>query len=273
MAIGAGLDAAIVNPYDDEMTASVAAASLFAGRDPGCRTFISQMQPPEEGEESKEAAPLTTLDKIKHAIIEGDKESIEMLTQQALNEGNEAMSLFVDVMSPAIRRLGDLFAQRKKFIPHLVAAADTMKQGVAVLDPILQKEKAGDKGKGTIVFATVKGDIHDIGKNICIIMLENFGFNVIDLGRNVPMEEIVKAAKENEADIIALSALMTTTMTQMKIVIDEAKEISLPSKIMVGGAVVTQSFASEIGADAYCKDVGQVAEISERLVAAVVNGE
>ncbi|MBI4828579.1 MAG: cobalamin B12-binding domain-containing protein [Nitrospinae bacterium] len=201
-----------------------------------------------------------------HAITEGDKDSIEPLTRQALAEGHDPMALFMDVMTPAIRHLGDLFAQRKKFIPHLVAAADAMKRGVAILDPLLAASGAR-KDKGTIVFATVKGDIHDIGKNICVIMLSNFGYNVVDLGKNVPVEDILAAAKQNKAHIIALSALMTTTMTQMKVVVDEVKARALPYKVMVGGAVVTHTFAEEIGADGYGRDVGDIAQVTANVMA------
>jgi len=172
-------------------------------------------------------------------------------------------------MTPAIRHLGDLFAQRKKFIPHLVSAADTMKRGVAVLDPLLKKGGA-KQSKGTIVFATVKGDIHDIGKNVCVIMLSNFGYNVVDLGKNIPAEEIFAAAKEHGADIIALSALMTTTMMQMKTVIDEVRAKDMPYKVMIGGAVVNKSFADEIGADAYGKDVGDVVSVTDGLMSSIV---
>ncbi|MBF0293157.1 MAG: dihydropteroate synthase, partial [Nitrospinae bacterium] len=268
--MGAGLDAAIVNPYDDDMTRAVAAGSLFSGRDPGCRVYIDMAQEKEAqaAAGTEPAAPKTTPEKIAAAIVEGDKDGIEALTRQAVAEGFDAMELFTGYMTPAIRHLGDLFAQRKKFIPHLVAAADAMKRGVAVLDPILKKRDSGPP-KGTIVFATVKGDIHDIGKNVCVIMLSNFGYAVHDLGRNVPAEDILKAAQEHGADIIALSALMTTTMMQMKTVVDEVKSRKLPYKVMVGGAVVTQSFATEIGADAYGKDVGDVVPVTERLMAMI----
>lgn len=265
MAMGAGLDAAIVNPMSEEINRTVAAASLFSGRDPGCRVYIDMM---EEGASAAAApaAPATTIGKIGYAITEGDKDSIEPLTRQALAEGHDPMALFMDVMTPAIRHLGDLFAQRKKFIPHLVAAADAMKRGVAILDPLLAASGAR-KDKGTIVFATVKGDIHDIGKNICVIMLSNFGYNVVDLGKNVPVEDILAAAKQSKAHIIALSALMTTTMTQMKVVVDEVKARALPHKVMVGGAVVTHAFAEEIGADGYGRDVGDIAQVTANVMA------
>ena len=176
--------------------------------------------------------------------------------------------IFVEVMTPAIRKLGDLFGARQKFIPHLIAGADTMKKGVEVLQPLLEA-KGPTEPKGTIVFATVKGDIHDIGKNICILMLRNFGYRVVDLGRNVPIETILETAEREKAQILALSALMTTTMIQMTVAVDAVRERNLPYKIMVGGAVVTPKFSAEIGADGYGKDVGEVVPLTEKILAAL----
>ncbi len=271
MAVAAGLDAAIMSPYDVELKHALSAASLFAGRDPECRRFISvQMQLDAEEKSAasiaEEAArPRSTEDRIYEAVVEGDRDSIERLVNQALGEGSDPFHLFVDIMTPAIRHLGDLFGARKKFIPHLVAAADTMKKGVAILTPLLEASGQIER-KGTIVMATVKGDIHDIGKSVCAIMLRNFGFVVHDLGRNVPMETILAAAKEHEADIIGLSALMTTTMMQMKVVSDAVKARGFSYKVLVGGAVVTPRFATEIGADGYSKDVGDCVSAAEALV-------
>ena len=177
------------------------------------------------------------------------------------------MDLFMNVMTPAIRYLGDLFAARIKFIPHLISAADAMKTGVEILEPLLIAARKADGGeKGAIVFATVKGDIHDIGKNICILMLRNFGYDVVDLGRNVDAELILKTAIEKKAQVIALSALMTTTMMQMKVVIDAVKEKRLNCKVVIGGAVVTPDFAREIQADGYSTDVGTVVSEMERVL-------
>ena len=144
-----------------------------------------------------------------------------------------------------------------------------MKAGVAVLEPLLIKAReasgAGDN-KGTVIFATVKGDIHDIGKNICVLMLRNFGFKVIDLGRNVESELIIETAIKEKAQVVALSALMTTTMMQMKVVIDAVKERKLPFKVLIGGAVVTPDFAKEIMADGFSTDVGTVVSEVERVI-------
>ncbi len=281
MAIGAGLDGAICDPYDPLLHQTVAAASLFSGRDPECRVFIKKAEgwtplvpsgnTPASQSGSQQAAgtspegPLSTAQKIERAIIEGEREAITPLVNQALSEGTPPFSVFVDIMTPAIRKLGDLFGQRLKFIPHLIAGADTMKKGVEVLQPHLEA-KGPTEPKGTIVFATVKGDIHDIGKNICILMLRNFGYRVLDLGRNVPLDVILDTAEKEKAQIVALSALMTTTMIQMKIAIDTIQERKLPFKVIVGGAVVTPKFAKEIKADGYGKDVGEVVPLTERVL-------
>ena len=140
---------------------------------------------------------------------------------------------------------------------------------MALLEPHLIKARLASSGKakGTVIFATVKGDIHDIGKNICILMLRNFGFEVVDLGRNVDPELILTTAVEKKASVIALSALMTTTMIQMKVIIDAVKSRSLPFKVVIGGAVVTPEFAREIQADGYSTDVGTVVSEIEKVLA------
>jgi len=202
-------------------------------------------------------------------IVEGRKEKIESDIKQFLQtRSNESFELFLNVMTPGIRYLGELFGQRKRFIPHLVAAAEAMKMGVVHLEPFLARA-AGGKKMGTVIFATVKGDIHDIGKNICVLMLRNFGYNVIDLGRNIPMEDIFTAARKHEAEVIALSALMTTTMIQMKLLIEENRKHGYGFRVVVGGAPVTPEFASEIGADGHSEDVGGIVPMTERLFSAL----
>lgn len=272
MAIGYGLDAAIVNPYDLYMHQAVSAASLFAGRDLECRRYIAYQETfkqvkGEEAEIKKDVVKTerTTEEKIFDAVVEGDRDGIVAHVKKGIEEGVEPGAIFLNIMTPAIRHLGDLFAERKKFIPHLVASAEAMKRGVDILIPFMEEEK-GLKKKGTIVMATVKGDIHDLGKNICCMMLRNFAFEVIDLGKNVPCEDILGAAEKYHADIIGLSALMTTTMMQMKVVRDAVHERALSYRIMIGGAVTTQKFADQIGVDGYARDVGDVANVAERLL-------
>jgi len=292
-AIAAGLDSAICNAVDPLLKETVASASLFAGRDPGCRRYID-MAVPLEAQRKRDQAMLDaakagqllnvatpggdeargeagagkvkgTKDLIWDAVVEGDKDGVPGLVRRALAEGTDPFVIFLEVLTPAIRHLGDLFGAGKKFIPHLIASADAMKAGVAVLMPLLEASGNIEK-KGTVILATVKGDIHDIGKNIVGLMLRNFGFDVHDLGRNVPLEDILAAAREHKAQIIGLSALMTTTMMRMKDVIDAVRVQGLPHVVMIGGAVTTPSFAEEIHADGYGKDVGDVVAIAERML-------
>ncbi|MDC3983233.1 homocysteine S-methyltransferase family protein [Polyangium jinanense] len=293
-AIAAGLDSAICNAVDPLLKETVAAASLFAGRDAGCRRYID-MAVPLEAQRKRDQAMLDaakagqllnvatpggdepkgeagagkakgTRDLLWDAVVEGDKDGVPGLVKRGLAEGLDPFDIFLNVLTPAIRHLGDLFGTGKKFIPHLIASADAMKAGVAVLMPLLEASGNVEK-KGTVILATVKGDIHDIGKNIVGLMLRNFGFDVHDLGRNVPLEDILAAAREHKAQIIGLSALMTTTMMRMKDVIDAVRGQGLPHVVMIGGAVTTPSFAEEIRADGYGKDVGDVVAIAERMLA------
>jgi 5-methyltetrahydrofolate--homocysteine methyltransferase len=269
MAMGFGLDAAILDPLDEGLHQSILAASLFSGRDPACRVYLSRMQDAKTkaGEAlSPPSEPKETKDKIYRAVFEGDKERIGSLVKQGLQEGLGALWILTDVMTPAIRALGDLFGLGKKFLPHLILSADAMRKGVEVLEPVLEKDREASRAKARVVFATVKGDIHDIGKNLCCLMLRNFGFEVIDLGRNVPTSKIIEAAKKNQAAIIGLSALMTTTMLEMRNVIEQVHEEGLFVKVMVGGAAVTQRFAQEIHADGYGKDVSEVVTLTESLL-------
>jgi 5-methyltetrahydrofolate--homocysteine methyltransferase len=167
---------------------------------------------------------------------------------------------------PAINEVGDLFDKGKYFLPQLISGAEAMKLSIGYLEPLLQKGADSGNKLPSIVIATVHGDIHDIGKNLVALMLKNYGFNVIDLGKDVPKEEIIKAAKENNASIIALSALMTTTMKEMKNVVDLAKKEDVSSKIIIGGAVVTQDYADEIGADGYSSDAADAVRVVKQIL-------
>lgn len=169
------------------------------------------------------------------------------------------------VLLPAINQVGELFDKGKYFLPQLIASAEAMKTSIEILEPLLLQETEG-QDKPVVVIATVEGDIHDIGKNLVALMLKNHGFQVIDLGKDVPKEEIVRAAKENNARIIALSALMTTTMQRMKEVIVYARQQGVDAKIMVGGAVITRDYAEQIGADGYSADAAEAVKIAKSLV-------
>ncbi len=169
------------------------------------------------------------------------------------------------MLLPAINRVGELFDSGVYFLPQLIGSAEAMKNSIEVLEPLLGRESDASEMQ-TVVIATVEGDIHDIGKNLVALMLKNHGFRVIDLGKDVPAEEIIRAAKENNAGIIALSALMTTTMQRMREVIECARRERLAAKIMIGGAVITREYADEIGADGYSRDAAEAVRVAKRLV-------
>ena len=186
-------------------------------------------------------------------------------TKQALEEGHAAKAILDDILLPAINEVGELFDKGKYFLPQLIASAEAMKASIEYLEPVLAKDRS-DQEMATVVIATVEGDIHDIGKNLVALMLKNYGFRVIDLGKDVPKEKIIEAAKEHHAQVIALSALMTTTMQQMQHVIDYAREQQIDAKIIVGGAVITQEYADEIGADGYSRDAADAVKLTKRIL-------
>lgn len=201
---------------------------------------------------------------LHNAVLKGNRNGIAKLTQAALDAGEAPDYLLNTVLLPAINLVGEYFDKGKYFLPQLIASAEAMKNSIAVLEPLLL-QKTEDLNKPVVVIATVEGDIHDIGKNLVALMLKNYGFQVIDLGKDVPAETILQTAREHNAQIIALSALMTTTMQRMKEVIAKAKETGVSSKVMIGGAVITQEYADEIGADGYSKDAADAVKLAKRL--------
>ncbi|MDE6740286.1 MAG: corrinoid protein [Lachnospiraceae bacterium] len=204
-------------------------------------------------------------DKLYADVLKGNGASIVEDTKKALSEGHEAKELLDDILLKAINEVGELFDKGKYFLPQLIASAEAMKASIEYLEPLLATGSSEEE-MPTVVIATVEGDIHDIGKNLVALMLKNYGFRVIDLGKDVPKEKIIEAAKEHHAQVIALSALMTTTMQQMKHVIDYAKDNKTDAKIIVGGAVITQEYADEIGADGYSKDAAEAVKLTKRIL-------
>lgn len=201
---------------------------------------------------------------LSDAVLKGNRGGIAEITRQALAAGEEPSELLNEALLPAINIVGDYFDKGKYFLPQLIASAEAMKNSIEVLEPLLLQETHG-KDMPVVIIATVEGDIHDIGKNLVALMLKNYGFQVIDLGKDVPKEQIIATAKEHNAQIIALSALMTTTMQRMREVIALAKEEHLDTKIMVGGAVITQEYAAEIGADGYSTDAADAVKLAQKL--------
>ena len=267
MAMEAGLDAAIINPHNSLMMDAYHAALVLTGRDSRAERFIKRHSQKTEvrGErlEVKEE-PKTIKEKLKQAIIDGDEEGIAALVEEALKEGWEPLTISNEGLIPGLEEVGRLFNRNIYFLPQVMQSADTMKRAFERL----KKEIKGRKvpGIGKVLMATVEGDIHDIGKNIVSTLLENHGFEVIDLGKNVPVDRIVEEAVKNKVDVVGLSALMTTTVMEMDNVLKRLKSKGVPVLTMVGGAVVNQEFADKIGASGYAKDALEAVEKIKKLV-------
>jgi len=203
---------------------------------------------------------------IYQAILGFDEEKVKALTSAEIDAGTDIDSILNDGMIAAMDEVGKQFSEGILFVPEMLMAAQAMKAGLEILKPHLSGDSA--MSRGTVVIGTVKGDLHDIGKNLTAMMLEGAGFNIIDLGADVDVEKFVASARENNADVVALSALLTTTMPSMEATIAALKEAALTVKTIIGGAPVTQAFADQIGADGYSDDAPGGVELVRKLVAA-----
>jgi len=218
---------------------------------------------------------MADLKAIQEALIYGKREELVELVKKALDEGIDASDLFRNTLSPAWGVVMEKFKNNEFYVPELLIAgramsnakeADTKPGAMDILMPYMMT--SGFEPIGTAVIGTVKGDLHDIGKNLVSMMLNGAGFNVVDLTIDVDAEKYVAAAKENNAQLVCLSALLTTTMPQMKTVIDALKEAAVACKVMIGGAPVTQSYADEVGADGYAPDAASAVAKAKELLAA-----
>ena len=208
------------------------------------------------------------MEKLRDAILTGDAKAAHALTQEALAEGIEPMALINESMIPAMDEVGRLFEAEEYFVPELLLSARAMKAAMELLRPLLAATGARPAGK--VVIGTVRGDLHDIGKNLVAVLLEGGGFEVIDLGADVPPQKFIEAIQQSDANIVGLSALLTVTMPMMKTIIDALAEAGLRDKVkvMVGGAPVTQQFADRIGADGYGESAIAAVTLARRFVAA-----
>lgn len=283
IAISQGLTMAIANPSQDLLMHSVFAAELLMDKPEAGTGYIDRVTSHKvsvvNGEVNADAVVLKTGsngensingnilndDLVFEAVVKGRQNKIEELVKDVLKTGRKAQDIIDRSLIPAINHVGVLFDKQVYFLPQLISSAKTMEKGIAVLEPLLAENKSKEP-LGTIVIATVEHDIHDIGKNLVALMLRNYGYNVIDLGKDVPAEKIVDTAVAEKADIIGLSALMTTTMMEMKKVTALVSEKYPSCKVIIGGAVITQGFADEIGADGYSKDAQEAVVLVERLL-------
>jgi 5-methyltetrahydrofolate--homocysteine methyltransferase len=203
---------------------------------------------------------------IFKAVLAYDEAQAKTLTQAEIDAGTDVETILNGGLIKAMDDVGKKFSEGDLFVPEMLMAAQAMKAGLAVLKPHLASDSAANKG--TVVIGTVKGDLHDIGKNLVAMMMEGAGFNVIDLGVDVAAAKFVAAAKENGAAVVALSALLTTTMPAMEATVSAIKEAGLATKTIIGGAPVTQAYADQIGADGYSDDAPGAVELARSLQAA-----
>jgi len=263
LALGNGLDSAIANPLDNRIMETLLAGALLTGRDPGARNYLAaagQSTPHAQTRIKTQEASLTSL---QACIFSGQREPIPGMIEELLAK-HDTMTIINQGIVPPLEKMGDLFAQGEAFLPQLMLAGDAAR---SAFEHLKSKLPAGSIAtQGTVVIGTVQGDIHDIGKNIVSALLENHGFRVIDLGKNVAPELFVSTAQREKAQIIALSALMTTTAPGMAQVIKQVRQAGLACKILVGGAVVTPDYARQIGADGYGKDAVEAVRVALSLL-------
>lgn len=270
MAIAHGLTMAIANPSQAMLMNAAFASDLLLNKDEADVRYIERMNT------HATSVVVTAVNKnngertdqgqtpVCEAVMKGNKERIIERVEAEMQKGITPEAVIDTMLIPAINEVGELFNKKIYFLPQLIASAEAMERAIQYLEPKLERKNASEE-MPTIVIATVEGDIHDIGKNLVALMLRNYGYRVLDLGKDVPKEEIIETAVKEGASIIALSALMTTTMMRMKDVVEYAKEKKVEARIMVGGAVITQSFAEEIGADGYSKDAAEAVKLAGRL--------
>lgn len=280
MAIQQGLTMAIANPSQDLLMNAAFASDLLLHKPESDMRYIERMQAYERRQAetiSKTQAPKKVVeaaacatqeisdDVIFERVLKGDKKHIVPLVKQALADGVQPSDIINGSLIPAINEVGEKFEKQIYFLPQLIASANAMQEAITYLEPLLVRGET-DAPAATVVIATVEGDIHDIGKNLVVLMLKNYGYQVIDLGKDVSAEKIIQTAMEKNAQVIGLSALMTTTMLRMKEVVELAKERGCKSKIIIGGACITESFAQEIEADGYSSDAADCVKLVQRLL-------
>ncbi len=260
LALGAGLDLAIINTEDRTMVESIDAYKVISNMDKGCLDYIEKFKFVSNDNKTKERKNYDNLT-LEDVIERGLKEEAKDLTLKILESHDEHFVLD-KVLIPALDVVGTKYDKGELFLPQMIQAAETVKVSLNIIKERLSKNN-NTSSKGKIIVATVQGDIHDIGKNIVKIMLENYGYEVIDLGKDVPIEEVVKRAKKENIQLIGLSALMTTTVENMKKTIKALKENNINARVFVGGAVVTEEYAQKINADYYSKDAKSAVEIAK----------
>ena len=260
-AMEAGLKMPILNPNQQEIMDMIAARKVLNGEDEACREYVERFA--ETSAEAKPAVPAAEMT-LKDAIRRGLKKEAGRITAAALRDGS-GMEIVERELIPALEKVGEEYEQGRVFLPQLLSAAQAAQEAFAQIKEDMARRGTAGADRGTLIMATVEGDIHDIGKNIVITVLENYGWKVIDLGRDVAPDVIVRKAEETEVPLVGLSALMTTTLPAMAETVRQLKAMKKPPRVMVGGAVVTADYAKHIGADDYARDVRDAVKIAQTV--------
>jgi 5-methyltetrahydrofolate--homocysteine methyltransferase len=263
MAVAAGLDMAILNPHLDWSIDDPFARALLEGKDLRAEKYIASHGVVTKKAEAAVTQGLPPEQRLYAAVVDGNREEIAGIVRETLAAGKAPLDIANNILLQALNDVGVKFNTREYFLPQVIRSAEAAQAAFAEIKPLLKKDTSFAAGK--IVMATVKGDVHDIGKNIVCAVLESHGWDVIDLGKNIDAETIVEAARREQVRVVGLSALMTTTMLEMEKVIHLRNAAKLPFKVMIGGAPVTQKFAQEIGADGYARDAVEAAQVVKRL--------
>lgn len=282
MALTHGLDLPIINPNVASMTGAVRAYKLLTAIDKDSMEYIAAYNEAKARKEAEQALSANTGENVApdgrsrkeagqkdlvYAVETGLKNEAAKITEELLKT-MDTMEIINTMLIPALDKTGELFEKGKIFLPQLILSAQSAQAAFEVIKKNMVKSRSGDAGvdKGTVVIATVKGDIHDIGKNIVKVLLENYGYHVVDLGKDVDYQAVVDAVKQYDAKLVGLSALMTTTLVSMEKTIELIHENQLDCKIMVGGAVLTPEYAVQIGADYYVKDAKESIDVAKKIL-------
>jgi len=264
MAAQSGLSAAIANPLNETIMKVYSASRVILNQDSNALDYIGKYSDASSAPSAKDKSDSSDEEQLYSAVVRGDDNAAGDLSARLLGSGMEPLDISEKILIPAMSEVGSRFAKNEYFLPQVILSARSMKAAFA---PIRENLLGMDlPSKGKILIATVEGDIHDIGKNIVITLLENHGYEVLDLGKNVPSEKIVETAASEKCSAIGLSALMTTTMIKMKEAVAAIKESGLDAPVVVGGAAVTPQFAEDIGADGYAGDATEAVELFNRFI-------
>lgn len=260
LALGHGLDLPIINPNEEAIMEAINSFKVINNSDKNCINYINKYSNFTKETDNIKEKNLPNEESLELAIEKGLKENIKDVTIQLLQKYNEH-EILNEILIPSLDKVGKKYDNGQIFLPQLIQSADVVKIALNVIKDNFMRKNNNSQYKGKVILATVKGDIHDIGKNIVKVMLENYGYEIIDLGKDVDIELIVKEANERKINLVGLSALMTTTVKSMEETIKKLKESNEDIKIFVGGAVLTKEYANNIGADYYCKDAREAIEV------------